>query len=213
MVRFSSLRLLRLSLAPVVVVGFAACGGDGGGDDDAGALFEDVFGDGGLLDGGDDDDAGEDDDDAGEDGDDAGEGGDGPDVDYVLDAINTDAAGGAQFVGATGRWRADINGTMVGGARVLEVGAESIAVRFDGGGAGTYTCGTDALISYNARDGAGAPLLYSTRPEGAACSVVVETYDEVGGRIRGYFDASLLEGAGGTLDLSGAFDVERLSDM
>lgn len=200
-----SSRFILASLASVVVVGLAACGPEdsGGGGGGEGDFFEDVFGEDGVLDGGDDGDAGE------------GEGeGEGPAVDYVADTVNTMAGDEAVvFTGATGRWRSDVNGTLVGGARIEENGAESIAVRFDGDGPGSYSCATDALVSYNARDDSGAATPYSTRPEGASCSVVVETYDDVGGRIRGYFDGTLIDAAGGTLEMAGAFDVERLDDQ
>lgn len=206
MFRLISALFLRGSLASFVVVGLAACGGVGGGGGEGegeGNFFEDVFDDGGLLDGGEDDAGNEDEDTGG-----------GPAVDYVVDAVNTESGGEvALFNGATGRWRNDISGTMVGGARVRETGAESIAVRFDASETGSYDCGSNALISYNARDDAGAPMLYSTRPEGASCALVVETYDDVGGRIRGYFDVTFIDGSGGALAMTGAFDVERLADQ
>lgn len=208
--RFQTASFLRASLAPLVVVGLSACGGGGG---DPGELFEDVLEDAGFGDGGDDDAGGDGGggDDAG--GDDAGGGG-APPLDYITDAVNAEVGGEpAQFNGATGRWRTDINGTMLGAARVLDVGAESMNLRFDGGSTGTYTCGTDALISYNARAGDGSPLLYSTRPESATCTVVIDAYDDVGGRIRGWFEATLIEGAGNALDMVGTFDVERLADQ
>lgn len=201
---------IRTLLAPFAIVALAACGGieeNGGGEGEGEGedFFEDLFEDGGLLD------AGEEGDDAGEEGDDAGGG---PSLPYIVDAVNTESGGNpAVFSGASGRWRSDISGTMIGGVRVLEQGAESIAVRVDGSEARAYDCGADALISYNARDSAGSPLLYSTRPEGASCSVVIDAYDEVGGRIRGYFDVTFIDGAGGSLDMNGSFDVERLADQ
>lgn len=211
--RFQTASILRATLAPFVVVGLAACGGGTG---DAGQFFEDLLDAAGLGDGGDDDD-GDDGSDGGADGGNGGDGGGpsgGPPLDYIEDAVNTETDGTpARFNGATGRWRSDINGTILGAARVLDEGAESMNLRFDADGTGTFTCGTDALISYNARGSDGSPLLYSTRPEGASCTVVVATYGAVGERIRGWFEATLIEGAGNAIEMVGSFDVPRLEDQ
>jgi hypothetical protein len=138
----------------------------------------------------------------------------GPEVRASPDTILVDAgAGDMSFVGATGRWRADIAGTILGGARVVGAGAESLAVRFDGAGVGEYNCGRDALLSYNARYDGGEPRLWSTRHLGASCSITVTEYGEVGGRLRGVFSGVLLEEAGSTLAMSGSFDVQRLDDL
>lgn len=213
MSRSKTASVLRASLAPFVVVGLAACGG---GSNDPGQFFEDLLEDAGFGEGNDDD--GGDGDGGDIDGGDDGDGGergpdDGPPVDYILDAVNTETDGSpAVFVGATGRWFDEINGTILGAARVLDDGAESMNLRFDGAGTGTYNCASDAVISYNALADDGSPLFYSSRPEGASCIVVVETYGEVGERIRGWFDATLIEGNGNTVDMAGAFDVARLAD-
>lgn len=138
----------------------------------------------------------------------------GPEVRAAPDTLLVDTGSGDMpFVGATGRWRADIAGTILGGARVVGAGAESLAIRFDGAAAGEYNCGRDALLSYNARYDSGEPRLWSTRPIGASCSVTVTEYGEVGGRLRGVFSGVLIEEAGSSLAMSGSFDVERLDDL
>lgn len=138
----------------------------------------------------------------------------GPEVRAAPDTILADTGSGDMpFVGATGRWRADIVGTILGGARVVGAGAESLAIRFDGAATGEYSCGRDALLSYNARYDSGEPRLWSTRQIGASCSVTVTDYGEVGGRVRGVFSGVLFEEAGSSLAMSGSFDVERLDDL
>lgn len=116
------------------------------------------------------------------------------------------------FPNATGGYRAENDRTVIGGGRTTDSGTETVALATSGQSSGSITCDVSNVISWNAWDGDN-PVAYSSRREGGSCSLELLEYGDVGERIRGTFDAVLVDADGNVAETSGSFDVPRIEDQ